>query len=524
MKKEYKINKLPGILVILVFLSCFGIVNSYAGSEVDTAGIGKIKNEAINNSKVMETLKAFCYTNGGRLMWSPEYRKSADWISAKLKEWGIPKVYFEDINHNGKSWSLKKFYANLTSPYTMSVIGNPKEWTPGTNGVVKAEVIYFNAKTEEDFEKYKGKLRGKIVCIADPVPIRLSTLPWVTRYTEDSLKAMSNFTIPDSTEKALAKENEEKNNKAYVEYFSFITKKVEFCMNEGAALLIDPGYRMYGLNQTWANISATAPMDVFDYLSRYAGEPDIPESVPQISISSEQYNAILGAIENGNKVEMEAIIEVEKSGVEKGFNVIAEIPGTDLKNEIVILGAHLDSYSYANGAVDNGTGVVACMEVLRILKSLGIQPRRTVRIGLWGAEEEGLFGSKAHIEKHFKSGNEKFYSYFNMDLGVGRFRGVYAQENQGAANLFKEWMKVLNDPKFQTVCINAVKNSDHQSFHEAGLPGFQFIQDLLDYFRLYHTNMDFVDRVSKDDFINNAYIMTAFAWLSANREGDFPNK
>lgn len=510
------------LLVIAIY---FFVGDSFAqGIKVDTSNLGIIKYEAINNSMVIDNLKSFCYLNGGRLMWSPEYRRSADWISSKLKEWGVQDVYYEDINRDGKSWSLKKFYASLIEPYTMPIIGNPKEWTPGTNGTIKSEVIYLKIKDESDYEKYKGKLNGKIVCISDPVSIRFNFNPWVTRFSDDSLKIMSEFTIPDSLEKLKEKQEDEKNKEAYIQYFSLIAQKVDFCMKEGALLLIDPGYKPYGLNQVWANTAAVPPKDIFDYLSRYAGDPEIPESLPQISISTEQYNSIVGAIEKGAKVEMEANIEVEKKGVEKGFSVIAEIPGTDLKDEIVILGAHLDSYSYANGAVDNGTGVIACMEALRILKTLGLQPRRTIRIGLWGAEEEGLFGSKAHIEKHFNGGKEKCYAYFNMDLGVGRFRGVYAQENQGAANLFKEWMKIINDPKFQTVCISVTKNSDHESFHDAGLSGFSFIQDLLDYYRIYHTNMDFVDRVSKEDFINDAYIMTAFAWLAANREGDFPNK
>lgn len=500
------------------------LINEAQSKDIDTAAINKIRNEAINNSKAMETLKSFCYLNGGRLMWSPEYKRAADWLSEKLKELGIPKVYYEDINRNGKSWSLKKFYANLTEPYTIPIIGNPKEWTPGTNGVLRTEVVYLNVKTEADFEKYKGKLRGKIVCISDPVPARVNTLPWVTRFSDDSLKSMSNFTIPDSLEKIKLKEVEKKNNEAYLQYFHFIVQKIEFCMNEGAVMLVDPGSRLYGLNQVWANICAAPPKDVFDFLSKDAGDPEIPESLPQISISTEQYNAIVGAVERGAKVEMEAVIEVEKGGAEKGFNLIAEIPGTDLKDEVVILGAHLDSYSYANGVVDNGTGVIACIEALRVLKTLGLQPRRTIRIGLWGAEEEGLFGSKAHIEKHFKSGKEKCYAYFNMDFGVGRFRGIYAQENQGAGNLFKEWMNIINDPKFRTVCPAIVKNTDHVSFHEAGLPGFQFIQDLLDYYRIFHTNMDFIERIPKDDFENDAYIMTAFAWLAANKEGEFPQK
>jgi len=161
---------------------------------------------------------------------------------------------------------------------------------------------------------------------------------------------------------------------------------------------------------------------------------------------------------------------------------------------------------------------------LRILKALGLQPRRTIRIGLWGGEEEEYLGSSSHVIQHYKEGKEKSYVYFNMDNGVGRFRGIYAQENQGAGILFKEWMNVINDPKFNTVCPVIVKNTDHVAFHDAGLPGFQFIQDPLDYYKIYHTNMDFVDRIPKDDLINDSFIMAAFAWLAANKEGEFPQK
>jgi hypothetical protein len=493
------------------------------GNGIDNVVMNKIKNEAVQNSTAMENLKTFCYLHGARMMWSPQYKKAADWLSAKLNEIGIPKVYFEDINHSGKSWALKKYYLNLVEPYTLPIIGNPKEWTPSTNGVIRSEVVYLNVKADEDFEKFKGKLQGKIVLLSDPVPPRLQTLPMVSRFSDDSLKSLSNTVIPDSEQKKKAKETEEKNSEAYTKYFTFLTKKVEFCKNEGAALLLDAGYRYYGLNQIWANTAAVPPKDIYDYLTKYAGNPDIPESLPQVTISMEQYNTISGILEKGGTAVMEAEIGVEKNGVEKGFNVIAEIPGTDLKNEIVMLGAHLDSYPFANGAADNGASVIACVEALKILKLQGLQPRRTVRICLWGGEEEEYLGSLFHIKKHFTEGSEKCYAYFNMDNGVGRFRGIFAEENQGAANLFREWMKAINDPKFQTVCLSSVKNTDHQPFHEAGLPGFQFIQDPLDYYRIYHTNMDFVDRIPKDDLITDSYIMSVFAWFAANMDGEFPN-
>jgi carboxypeptidase Q len=510
-------------ILLLVVLLQFSFLQAQQ-TKVDTLDISKIKNEALNNPKAMETLSYLCNVFGSRLMWSPQYKNAAEWIAAKLKEWNISKVYFEDIDKRGKSWTIKKCYANMVEPYTLPLISNPKCWSPGTNGIVKGEAIYMKADRIEDLEQYKGKLNGKIVFISAPAPARFATKPLVVRFTDDSLNVLSGASIPGPEEKKQEKEFEEQNNKSILEYLSIITKKVEMCKNEGAALIIDNGSRLYGTNIAWANISATPSKNIFDFLIDQAGDPDIPESVPQIVIAAEQYNCIIDIIQKNKRVTLEADLEVDKGGVENGFSVIAEIPGTDLKDEIVMLGGHLDSYTSANGVVDNGTGVVASMEALRIIKSLGLQPRRTIRVALWGAEEEGLLGSKYHIKKHFESGKEKLCAYFNMDFGVGRFRGIYAEENKGAAELFKEWIKILNDPKFKTVCLSSVKNSDQEAFFDAGLPGFAFIQDPLDYGRTYHTNMDFIERVPKEDFVQNIFTMAAFAWMAANLEGDFPVK
>ena len=510
---------------LIVFLILSGFTYCFSqGIKTDTTGFSLIKNAALNNSQTLDNLYVFCAVNGSRLMWSPQYKKSADWIKNKLGEWGITNTYYEDINSSGKSWELKKFYAVMTEPYSYSIIGNPKEWTPGTNGSIKSEVIQLKVKTPEDLEKYKGKLNGKIVCLTDPLVFRPNNGTFITRFSDDSLKVLANYKIPNAEEKKKAEEDEAANNKAYVEYFSFLTKKVEFCKNEGAVLLIDPGYRYYGLNQIWANTATVPPKDIFDYLSVYAGDPNIPESMPQISISLEQYNNIIRILDSGTPVTMEVNIEVEKYGIEKGFNVIAEIPGTELKDEVVVIGAHLDSYSYATGATDNAASVMNCLEVMRIIKSLGIQPKRTIRVALWGAEEEGLVGSRYHIQKHFIKGNEKLYTYFNMDFGAGRYRGIYTEENTGAADIFGEWMKIIDDNKFKTTSLMKVKNSDQESFSEAGLSGFAFIQDPMDYYRIYHTNMDFVERVYKDDITTNSFLMCTFAWLSANAEGDFPTR
>ncbi len=511
---------MKNIILLLFVLAALSITRAQT-APVDTSGLGRIKYEALNNPKAIKTLSYLCNVFGPRLMWSPEYKKAAAWIESSLKEWNIPDVYFEDINKKGKSWSLKKYHASIIEPYSMNLIVNPKCWSPGTQGTIKSEAVYFKASKTEEFEKYRGKLKGKIVLISDPIPQRMAMRPMVSRFNDDTLNALSNYTIPTKEEKLLTEEQEKKNNKLYVEYFSFFSKKVAFCKEEGAALILDAGARQYGTNIAWGNISAVMPNDIFDFLIKYAGDPDIPESLPQMVVSTEQYNTIIDMLSKNIQVMIEANLEVEKNGVTDGFNVIAEIPGTDFKDEIVMLGGHLDSYTSANGVVDNGTGVVACIEALRIIKSLGIQPRRTIRIALWGAEEEGLVGSKYHIDKHFKNGNEKLCAYFNMDFGVGKFRGIYAEENVRAASVFKNWISALNDEKFKTVCLSSVKNSDQESFQDAGLPGFAFIQDPLDYMRTYHTNMDYLDRVPQDDLNQNVYILSAFAWFAANMKTDF---
>lgn len=505
--------------ILLCLLLAFLTLAEARPAPVDTAGLGVLKYEALNNQRAMGTLSYLCNVFGPRLMWSKGYNEAAAWIETQLKEWGIPEVYFENINKRGKSWTLKKSYAEMVEPYTVNLIVNPKCWSPGTEGLIRSEAVYFKASKPEEFEKYKGKLKGKIVLLSDAIPFRLALRPMVVRFNDDTLNVLSNVTVPSGEDKLKAKEEEEKNNKLYTEYFSFFSRKVAFCKEEGAALILDAGSRQYGTNIAWGNIAAVLPNDIFEFLINYAGDPSIPESVPQMVVSVEQYNTLIDLLEKNKRVVIEADLQVEKNGVTDGFSVIAEIPGTDLKDEIVMLGGHLDSYTSANGVTDNGTGVVACMEALRNIRTLGLRPRRTIRIALWGAEEEGLIGSKHHIEKHFKNDKEKLCAYFNMDFGVGRFRGIYAEENTGAAAVFKDWMAALNDPKFKTVCLSSVKNSDQEAFYDAGLPGFAFIQDPLDYFRIYHTNMDYIDRVPADDLNQNVYIMSAFAWLAANMNG-----
>lgn len=510
--------------LLTVFISFLFFIQVSA-KDNDSLTVARIKQEAYSNSKSDETIEYLCESIGPRLMWSPQYRQAAEWIVSKMKEWNITETKFEEFASTGRSWSIKNFHATVTKPYSYSLTAYPKVCSPPTNGTIRGQVVYLDARTEEDLDKYKGRLKDKIVLIYDQVNARPYTDAMITRLTDSALAVLSNKKLMSEAERNEKKKGEDEYNERILKYFNFIEKKVEFCKNEGAALVIDHGYKLYGIIQVWGSISPVKSKDIFDFLINNAFNPELPATVPQITISTEEYNGLIRALKLGNDIEMEVNIDVNEGEPQKGFNVIAEIPGTDLSDEVVIIGAHLDSYHTSKGVTDNGTGVVTCMEALRLIKSLGLQPRRTIRAGLWGAEEQGLLGSKAHIKYHFEErGDEKCYAYFNMDFGCGRFRGLYAMENEGAAGLFRDWFRIINDSAFQTVCLDKTPNSDHEAFDDAGLNGFPFIQDGLDYFKIYHTNMDVIERIPKDELKHTAYVMAAVAWLAANREGEFPKR
>jgi len=274
-------------------------------------------------------------------------------------------------------------------------------------------------------------------------------------------------------------------------------------------------------------------------------DADAPQFIPQVTVAAEQYNRMLRTIQKGIHVKLEMRLDVEFTKVDSSFNIIAEIPGTDLKDEIVMIGGHFDTWHAGTGATDNGSGVSVCMEAIRILKTLGLQPRRTIRIGLWGGEEEGLLGSRAYVKQHYAErqgdlnymmggGNgslttkpefEKFDVYFNNDNGGGKVRGVHMQGNEAVRSIFRSWLTVYGDPSAQTLTIANTGGTDHLSFDGVGLPGFQYIQDMIDYgIRTHHTNMDVVERIVEDDLKQAATIMAVFAYNAAMRDSMFPRK
>jgi hypothetical protein len=513
-----------------------------ARPSVDTTAIAAIKDEALNHSQVMQTLSYLCDVYGPRLTWSPEYKQAAQWASGKLKEWGLQDVHFENWAPLGKGWTLKKFSAQVLGPRAFPLIAYPKAWSPSTDGPVRGELVYLKAGSETELDSFKGKLKDAIVLLDAPRPLRAHFQPDATRFTDSALVRYANADVsagqmmPDSSMMQY-----------YIKMLQFSAKKLAFCQKEGAAVIINNASGDDGTVFTQEASSGYVPQgfsDLFSPTTSAYGEK-APPVLPQVSIAAEDYNRIMRMIEKGQKVTAEVNLEVSMTKPDSAFNIIAEIPGTDLKDEIVIIGGHFDSWHAGTGATDNGTGSAVCLEAVRILEKLGLKPRRTIRIGLWGGEEQGLFGSRAYVARHLaeqdgdfisvmmgrggpikkKAEFDKFSVYFNNDNGTGKVRGVWMQGNEAARPIFREWLAKYNDPTAQTLSLSNTGGTDHLSYDGVGLPGFQFIQDPIDYgMRTHHSNEDVWDRAQEGDLKQASAIMAMFAYNAAMQPEKFPRK
>ncbi|MBM4162589.1 MAG: M20/M25/M40 family metallo-hydrolase [Ignavibacteria bacterium] len=540
-----------------------------AVEKVDTAVISKIKDEGMNRSQVMEILSDLCDIYGPRLSWSPEYRRAGEWAAKKLTAMGLQNVHFENHGPVGKGWTLKKFAANVTEPYTSPLIAYPAAWTPGVRQK-EVDALYLDAEKTEDLDKFKGQLKGKCVLLTGEMELQAHFEPHANRLADSVLLAMANagpqapsgrrprrMVFPrlamdnfDSV-MAFARQMMPGIDSARVARMliaqqsqRLTPQKLEFAQKEGALAVLTPGR---GDGGTFIVSSAMVPQPgqaPFDQrVSAYS--ENAPAIVPQIVVAAEHYNRMVRTLKKGHKVKLEMNLEVVFTKADSCFNIIAEIPGTDLKDEIVMLGGHFDTWHAGTGATDDGTGVAACMEAVRILKTLNLQPRRTIRVGLWGAEEQGLIGSRAYVAKHFaereggmmemmmgggtppktKPEYDKFSVYFNHDNGTGKIRGVYMQGNEAARTIFREWLASFSSMGASTLTLSNTSGTDHLSFDGVGLPGFQFIQDPVEYdTRTHHYNMDVYERVQPEDMKQAATIMAAFAYNAAMMEQKFPRK
>jgi carboxypeptidase Q len=530
--------------------------------------IVRIKDEGMNRSQVMQTLSYLSDVIGPRLTASPGMKRANNWTRETLEKWGMQNAHLEAWGPFGRGWSLKRFSAQIVDPLNIPLIAYPKAWSPATKGAITGNVVYLDAKTEADLEKYKGKLKGAIVLMQSPRELKARFAPLGTRQDEKSLLALADAIPPGGGRGAggggggggfrMTPEQRATLN--------FNTRKLMFAQEEGAAVLVD-GSRA-GDGGTIFVQQATVPTMIPEVQPATpaprvnAYDKVAPKILPQIVLANEHYNRIVRMLQAGENVKMEVNIGVEWQDADPmGYNTVAEIPGSDpqLKDEIVMLGGHMDSWHAGTGATDNGAGVAVAMEAMRIIQTLGLKPKRTIRIGLWTGEEEGLLGSAAYVKQHFGTldpGNsgvvppgtpnsqpaapsklttlpeyDKFDAYFNLDNGTGKIRGVYMQGNEAVRPIFRQWLSAFRDRPGEnvwganTLSIANTFGTDHLSFDRIGLPGFQFIQDEIEYdTRTHHSNMDVFDRIQADDMKQAATIMAAFVYQTAMRDEKIPRK
>jgi carboxypeptidase Q len=515
-------------LLFLAFVCLFGVLKADPPTKndppfeqsVSAEVIQKIRKEGLENSKVMEYAFRLTDVSGPRLTVSPGFMRAANWAKTTLADLGLQNARIEPWGEFGKGWEMQKCYVAMTAPYYTPIIAMPKVWTSSTPANLKDQVVLIKAQDSTTFvEQYQGKLKGKIVMLEMLDTLRPSFTPDGSRYHDSVLTKMANAepVRADNPDFRMGPDMARRFQRMNLQ------RRVNDLINkEQPALVLSMNIR--GTDGT---------IFVQGGGSYLPGTPDAPASVV---ISTDEYLRIQRLINAGIPVTLEADVQTKTYTDDmKGYNVLAEIQGTDpkLKDEIVVLGAHMDSWQGSTGATDNAAGTAVMMEAVRILKAAGLQPRRTIKIALWSGEEQGLFGSRNWVKNNLadpadmvlKPMHEKVSGYFNLDNGTGRIRGIYCQGNLDVMPIFKEWLKPFHDLDAATVTINNTGGTDHQSFDAVGIPGFQFIQDAIEYdTRTHHTNMDSFDHLIPEDLKQAATIVAAFVYNTAQRDEKLPRK
>jgi carboxypeptidase Q len=490
---------------------------------VDYDAIYRIKDEAVNRSQVMETLSFLTDVHGPRLTNSPNMRAAAAWAKQRLEGYGLEKVALEPWGPFGRGWVNERTLVMMTAPQPFPLLAFPKAWTPGTNGAVKGDAVLAVIDKAEDLEKWKGQLKGKIVLVSATraVPSYFETP--TRRYDEKGLTDLSKPSLDPSRRGRFGQGGPGFPGQVSAD---FRKQRMAFFIKEGVLALVEmsPGDR--GDNGA---VRVQAPQEG----ENQRQTTDAPV-LPQIVVAGEHYGRLLRLLDKKIPVALE--IDVKNRFVDtdlNSVNVIAELPGSDKADEIVMIGAHFDSWHSGTGATDNGVSSAVMIEAMRILKATGLKPRRTIRMGLWTGEEQGLLGSRAYVTQHFadrtdmvlKPEHAKLAAYFNMDNGGGAFRGVYLQGNEAVAPILREWMQPFANLGMNTLTIRPTGGTDHQSFDAVGLPGFQFVQDPLEYSaRTHHTNLDVYERAIPEDLVQNAITIATFAYHAAMRDQPLPRK
>lgn len=482
---------------------------------LDMAMMAKIRDEGMNHSQVMEIIFNLTDANGPRLMESPGYFKAANWAKNKLASWGLVNANLEAWGKWGKGWELEKYYLAMTSPYYEPLIGFPKTFSKGTNGLTHGDVLLIDIKDSAGLSDYHGKLKDKIVMLKRNDSLPLGFKPDASRYNDSDLIKLAAF-----DPKAPVTPNNQAAGFMAAARLLLATKK--FAEQEGALGMI---------TTTTRNSDGTVFVQ--------NGIPYNAEMLPglnDISLAYEHFMTIQRLLQHQIPVSLDLELSAKIfPDDQQGYNVIAEIPGTDknLKDQLVMIGGHLDSWQGSTGATDNGAGSAVMLEVIRILKTVGINPRRTIRIALWGGEETGLHGSKNYVKNHFtdtatkkfNTAGDKLSVYLNLDNGTGKIRGIYLQGNAAVKPIFEKWFQPFHDLGASTLTLQNTGGTDHLSFDAIGLPGFQFIQDPMEYgSRTHHSNMDSYDHLSGEDMKQAATIIASFVYDAAQRDEKMPRK
>lgn len=503
---------------------------------VDLDAVTQIRQEGFRNSQVMQILGELTDRIGPRVTGSPNMKKANDWTRDKLTEWGLSNSHLEGYDF-GRGWAEEFTSVRMTSPDTTMLFAIPKAWTPGTNGPVKGNVVKVKINSREDLDKYRGKLAGMIVMTTEPKELKPHTEPEASRYTDQRLQEIAQYGIPGATGRmGMGAPNREE----YLKLMQLRREMAKFFEQEKVLAVIEPSIYDFGELTVSGN-----PYKVGETVN-----------VPTLNMATEHYGRVSRLLDRNVAVELELNVQTKFYDDDtKAYNTIAELPGSDSKlaDELVIIGGHLDSWHGGTGATDNATGVAAAMEAIRILKALDLKPRRTIRIALWSGEEQGLLGSRAYVADHLafrpeptdpkeketpawmRSGKQpplelkpeykKIAAYFNLDNGTGKLRGIYAQENAAVVPTFESWIEPFKDLGCTTVTMRNTGGTDHQSFDAVGIPGFQFIQDPIEYStRTHHSNMDVYERVQREDLMQQAVILASFAYNAAMRDQQLPRK
>ncbi len=577
-----------------------------AGESTDDP-IARIRDEGLNRSQLMDTLTYLTDVIGPRLTGSPAHKRANEWTRDTLVSWGLSNAHLEAWGPFGRGWSLKRFSAQVIEPQAVPLAAAPLAWSCGADKPIVADVVYLDAKTQADLEKFKGRLQGAIVLVSSARTVEPRFEPLAYRLAEADLLRLANAAPGRSIfggrspSPAVTRSNVVTRSTFSERLVSIVSRtpsdgapprtnavraaaatnqpparpprqigsydRIPFAVKEGAAVIVTCSGMGDGGTMMVGSAFLPPPTDTTNravLASRLPWSTNAPAGPPQITVAMEDYNRLVHMIERGEKLKMAVELQAQFHTDDlMAYNTIADIPGTDRPDELVMLGAHLDSLSCGTGATDDAAGVAVCMEAARILQTLKLQPRRTIRLGLWAGEEQGLLGSKAYVHDHFgyrtnatntaamqspkeesqkpvarrtsSSSSErklvrqrdydKLSVYFNLDNGTGKIRGVYLQGNEAVRPLFRRWLEPFRDLGAETLTAANTGGTDHLSFDAIGLPGFQFIQDPIDYSsRTHHTTADVSDRIQAEDLKQAAVIMAAFAYQAATMDELLPRK